>query len=64
MQTTPVFDYLIKVGETLTINQLRSRVLFCPSIMDEPELQIMAQVFKDSTILKVTRNDAGYWWQF
>lgn len=64
MQTVPKFNYLVNAGETLGVNELRSRILFCPSIMDEPELQIAAQLFKDSTIESVTRNHAGYWWNF
>lgn len=64
MQTVPNYDYLVKLGETIKVNELRSRVLFCPSIMDDPDLQIIAQVFKDSTITSVTRNNAGYWWSF
>lgn len=64
MQTIPKFDYLVKIGENLPVNELRARVLFCPAIMDEPELQIAAQVFKDSTISVVSRNHAGYWWNF
>lgn len=64
MQTVPKFDYLVKIGESLKVNELRSRILFCPSIMDDPELQIAAQLFNDSTIESVTRNNAGYWWNF
>lgn len=64
MQTVPNFDYLVKLGETLQVNELRARALFCPAIMDEPELQIMVQVFDQSTISSVTRNHAGYWWNF
>lgn len=64
MQTVPKFNYLVNIGETLKVNELRSRILFCPSILDEPELQIAAQLFNDSTIISVTRNNAGYWWDF
>lgn len=64
MQTVPKFGYLVNVGETLKVNELRSRIIFCPSIIDEPELQIAAQLFNDSTIESVARNNAGYWWSF
>lgn len=64
MQTVSQFDYLVIDGETLTIEQLKDRAQFCPGIIEEPELQILVQIVKDSTIKSVSRNSLGLWWNF
>lgn len=64
MQTVARFDYLVKPYEELTIEELKNRAKFCPGIMEEPELQELVQITKDSTISKVFRNSMGLWWSF
>ena len=64
MQITARFDYLVNRNEQLTLNELRDRAQFCPGIMDEPELQELAQITKHSTIKSVFKNSLGLWWNF
>ncbi len=64
MKTVAQFDYLVHIGETLTISQLQHRAQFCPGIMEEPELQRLVQITSASTIKEVKRNHAGYWYSF
>lgn len=64
MQITAEFDYLVKEGENLTLKELHNRAQFCPGIMEEPELQELVQITKDSTISSVFKNSMGLWWNF
>lgn len=64
MKITAQFDYLIKRNEQLTLEELKSRAQFCPGIMEEPELQELVQITKDSTIKSVFKNSMGLWWSF
>jgi hypothetical protein len=64
MKITAEFDYLVNRGECLTLEQLRQRAQFCPGIMEEPELQELVQITRESTIKDVTRNSMGLWWNF
>jgi hypothetical protein len=64
MKTTAKFDYLVNRNEQLTIDELRNKAQYCPGIMDEPELQELCQIAKDSTIKSVYKNSLGLWWNF
>lgn len=64
MKTVAQFDYLVNQNEKLTLNELVHRAQYCPGIIDEPELQILCQIAKDSTIKTVVRNSMGLWWDF
>jgi len=64
MKITKEFGYLINEGERLNIDELKKRAQFCPGIMDEPELQELVQIAKDSTITSVSKNSMGLWWGF
>lgn len=64
MKIVAEFRYLVNEGECLTILELKNRARFCPSIMDEPELQELVQIAKDSTISTVTKNSLGLWYDF
>lgn len=64
MQTVARFDYLVKPHEELTIYELKNRAQFCPGIMEEPELQELVQIAKESTIRSVYKNSMGLWWNF
>jgi hypothetical protein len=64
METVHQFDYLIKSGESITLNELKQRAQFCPGIMEEPELQELVQIAKDATIKTITRDSLGYWYSY
>lgn len=64
MEIVKEFDYLIKVGEQLTIEELKNRAESVPGIMDEPDLQYVSQCALKSDISRVTRNSMGYWYSF
>lgn len=64
MKTVARFDYLVNRNEQLTLAELHKRAQFCPGIMEEPELQELVQITKDSTIKSVFKNSMGLWWNF
>jgi hypothetical protein len=64
MQIVAQFDYLINRNEQLTIDELKNRAQFCPGIMEEPELQELVQITKQSTISTVFKNSMGLWCNF
>lgn len=64
MKTVARFDYLVRKYEQLTLEELKKRAYDCPGIMDEPELQELVQIAKDSTIKSVFKNSMGLWWNF
>ena len=64
MRIVKEFDYLVRRNEQLTIDELKNRAQFCPGIMEEPELQELVHIAKDSTIATVFRNSMGLWWNF
>jgi hypothetical protein len=64
MKIIPEFPYLVKEGDSITIKELKDRAQFCPGIMDEPELQELVQIAKDSTIKTITRDSLGYWYSY
>lgn len=64
MKIVAEFDYLVNNGESLTLKELHTRAQFCPGIMEEPELQELVQITKDSTISYVYRDSMGLWWHF
>jgi hypothetical protein len=64
MKTVAQFEYLVNIGESLTMSELQHRAQFYPGIMEEPELQRLVQIISDSTIKQVSRNNAGYWYNF
>ena len=64
MEIVKDFDYLIAVGQSMTMSELKHRAESVPGIMDEPDLQFLSQCALKSTIKLVKRNHAGYWYQF
>ena len=64
MKIVAEFDYLVNRNEQLTIDELKNRAQFCPGIMEEPELQELVHIAKDSTISTVFKNSMGLWWNF
>lgn len=64
MKIVAEFDYLVNRNEELTIDQLKNRAQFSPSIIEEPELQELVHIIKDSTIKSVFKNSMGLWWNF
>lgn len=64
MRTVAQFDYLVRKYEQLSLDELKLRAQYCPGIIEEPELQQLVQICKDSTIKAVFRNSMGLWWTF